>query len=176
MYSIEQRAHAFVSKNLKNRAKRIELQVYLQPIYIFGHHASQLKEMKKIRDRLKKKYKLPAMLVKDQPDSKHLPDFEKEKAIIDKCGVLIFLDAEKGGVVGETTYLLDKPKILQRSLLLVAKENEPNTLSTQLHYLYFPTKVIYNDKVELVEKGVEAARQMTYRLAIAELNTTVKNI
>lgn len=170
-YEIEQDALAFIGKHLKSRAKKIELKVGFQPIYIFGHHGSHLKEMEEIRDRLKEEYTLPVKLVKEHPDSDHLPDFEKEKAIIEQCGVLVFLDAEKGGVVGETTYLLDKPHILEKSLLLVSKENEDKLLSTKLHYLYFPSKIVYKGSEDLIEKGVEATRQATYRLAIAELNT-----
>ncbi|MDD5148142.1 MAG: hypothetical protein PHH08_01625 [Candidatus ainarchaeum sp.] len=105
-----------------------------------------------------------------------MPDFEKEKIILENGGIFLILDGNVGAVVGESAHLMGCLKLLDKCILMVAKENKDKILSRKLHYLYYPVKHIYETQEELVNIASYAAVQMAVLSAIIEVNKrTEKN-
>lgn len=121
--SIDEIAHKVIDSVLTDKDKQIELQVAAQPIYILGHHKTQRGEMEKIRNELKRR-RFPAKLVKEHSNKKFLPDFEKEKIVLEKAGVLVILDGRIGAVVGESTYLMHCQEHQHKCILMVNEKNK----------------------------------------------------
>lgn len=167
--TIDEITHKVMEQVLEDKAKQIEIQVANQPIYVLGCHETQGKEMEAIVEKLKAD-KFPAKLVKEHVDKVFLPDFEKEKVVIETAGVLVILDGKIGAVVGESAFLMHCSENQHKCILLVSEENKERILSTKEHYLYYPNKIVYSNNSELVDLAVQGTIQTTYRLAISEVN------
>jgi len=166
---IDEIAHRVMDAVLEDKSKQFEIQLANQSIYVLGSHDTQRPEMNAIVEALRKR-KFPARLVKEHRDRQFLPDFEKEKVIIESAAVLVVLDGKIGAVVGESAYLMHCSENQHKCVLMVPEENKERILSTKEHYLYYPAKIVYKDSKELVDLAVKAAIQTSYRLAVTEVN------
>jgi hypothetical protein len=167
--NLDEIAHRVIDDILDDKSKQFEIQMANQPIYVLGSHDTQKEEMDSIVKKLVER-KFPAKLVREHKDRPFLPDFEKEKVVIESASVLVVLDGKIGAVVGESAYLMHCSENQHKCVLLVPEENKEKILSTKEHYLYYPTKIVYRNKNELVDLAVDGAIQTSFRLAINEVN------
>ncbi|MBI2445821.1 hypothetical protein HYV43_05520 [Candidatus Micrarchaeota archaeon] len=155
---------------LAEDSKKLQSQIGLQRICILGNHSKSAQAMEQMADRLNAG-NYPATLIRRIPDSAQmpLPDFEKEVAVLQKAHVIVIIDADNGGVVGECAFLMQNPDLLERTVLMVPDAIDADSLlSVTNHYVYFPTKITYVPE-NLVEIGVKAAKQASHRLALRKL-------
>lgn len=160
---------------LAQDSKNLQSQIGLQRICILGNHRTSGYPMEQIASKLNGD-NYPATLIKRIPDRTQmpLPDFEKEVAVLQKAHVIVIIDADNGGVVGECAFLMQNPGLLERTLLLVPRAVPMDSLlSVTNHYVYFPTKVTYGPE-NLVETGVRAAKQASHRLALKKLASPLR--
>lgn len=154
-------------KEINQSYGKLEAQIGLQKICILGNHEEHGFEMKKIATKLCEK-NYPATIVQKVPDSA-LPDFEKEKPILQKASLLVVIDNDHGGVVCESTYLIQNHQLLEKAILLISESLPDNKFfATQNHYVYYPCKIKY-PKNNLVETAIMAAIQASHRLALKTL-------
>lgn len=166
---IDVSAHNVLDDLLDSKNKQIELLATTIPIYILGHHKTQLKEMQSIQEKIKAA-KFEAKLVVEHEDRDFLPDFEKEKVILEHGGIIVILDGKIGAVVGESAYLMSCSELLTKCILMVPKENKDKILSRKEHYLYYLIKYVYESIEELVNAAAGLAIQMAHLWAIIEIN------
>lgn len=155
-------------KDSKSDDVRLKNLIGLQTICIFGNYEKNEKEMGFIAESLCSS-DYPATFLKKIPKSMALPDFEIEKVAITKASILVVIDSNVGGLVSESTLLMDNPQLMRKSILLVPESMPCDTLySTEEHYVYYPSKIPYNDE-NLIEIATKAAIQASHRLALYQI-------
>ncbi len=147
--------------------KKLEAQVGLQKLCILGNYQTHETQMTKIAEMLCNK-NYPATLIKRVPGG-FLPDFEKERKLIEKAAGIVIIDTDRGGAVGESTYLIQSRNLLDKAVLLVPDSIKDDVFfCTKRHYVYYQRKVKYAEN-SLVDTAVMAAIQLSHNLAIKEL-------
>ncbi len=155
---------------LAEDSKNLQSQIGLQRICILGNHQKSGEAMEQIARQLNAE-NYPSTLIRRIPDQAQMPipDFEKEVAILQKAHVIVIIDADNGGVVGECAFLMQNPGLLDRAVLMIPLGVDVDSFfSVTNHHVYFPTKVTYGPE-NLVEIGVKAAKQASHRLALKKL-------
>ncbi len=164
-YTVDSVALELIEEISESDATRLKTLIGLQKICVFGNYEKNEKEITEVAESLCST-DYPATFLKKLPKKTVLPDFEIEKAAIEKASVLVVIDSDKGGVVSESTYLMDNPKYMEKSILLIPEIMPGNTLySTENHYVYYPSKIPYTQE-NLVEIAIKAAKQASHRLAL----------
>ncbi len=150
---------------LKKAYALVEAQIGLQPICVLGNHGTHKKEMEEIANKLCKS-DYPATIIVKIPEHNLLSDFQKEIEILNAAAILTILDSPIGGVVSESTYLIQNPELMKKSVLMVPDNtSDSNLFSTKNHYVYYPTKIKYSIQ-NLVEIAVMVAKQASHRIAL----------
>ena len=164
-YTVDSVALELLKEISESDASRLKTLIGLQKICIFGNYEKNEKEISMIAESLCSA-DYPATFLKKIPKKTLLPDFEIEKAAIEKSSVLVVIDGDKGGVVSESTYLMDNPKFMAKSILLISENLHCHTLySTENHYVYYHDKIPYKEG-NLVEIAIKAAKQASHRMAL----------
>ena len=166
-HTIDSVAEQLHSEITKDEEKRLETQIGLQRICVLGNHQEHGKEMLAIATKLCKK-NYPATIIKKIPGGV-LPDFEKESKILDRAELLLVIDSDKGGLVGESTYLLQNSGRIRKSVLLVPDSvSDDDFFCTKKHYVYYISKHRYSTE-KLVRTAVLVAMQASHNLAVNEI-------
>ena len=167
-YTVDNVALELIKEISESDAARLKTLIGLQKICVFGNYEKNEKEISTIAESLCSA-DYPATFLKKIPKTILLPDFEIEKAAIDKASVLVVIDSNKGGLVSESTYLMDNPELMEKSILLVPENTHCDTLySTEKHYVYYHSKIQYKEE-NLVEIAIKAAKQASHRLALYKI-------
>jgi hypothetical protein len=166
-HTIESVANELHKAITEETDKKLETQIGLQAICILGNYQTHEQKMVLIAQQLCD-LNYPATLIKKIPDGV-LPDFEKEKKIIEKASCIVLIDTDKGGAVGESTFMIENGSLLEKAVLLVPNTvNEDTFFCTKKHYVYYSRKVRYQED-HLVETAVKAAKQLSHNLALKVL-------
>src|SRR3989344_5942021 len=116
--------------------KKLEAQIGLQKIVILGNYEAHGQQIEKIATALCDD-DYPATFLKRLPKQMIFTDFETEKTMLKKADLLVIIDHHKGGVVSESTYLMDNPALLSKAILLVPEVLADELLfDTRNHYVY----------------------------------------
>ncbi|MFA6989814.1 MAG: hypothetical protein WC197_07075 [Candidatus Gastranaerophilaceae bacterium] len=173
---MEQKNHTIDSVALElfqditeNDDKKMEVHVGQQKICVLGNYAECKTEMNAIAKGLCDA-NYPATNLDKLPNKTTIPDLELEKRAMEKVELILIIDSDKGGVVSESTLLMENKHLMQKSVLFVPDTIPTDDLySVKNHYVYYPTKVLYN-RGNLVDLAISVAKQVSHRLALQKLS------
>jgi hypothetical protein len=164
-FSIDSVALDLFNEINENELTKLETQIGLQKICILGNHEKYLDKMKEIAKKLCDE-DYPATIIDKIPEHCLLSDFQKEALILNKSSLILIIDSSVGGVVSESTYLLQNKSFVEKSILLITEGiDEADFFCTKKHYVYYPNKIKYSEE-KLVEISIKAIKQATHRLAL----------